>query len=496
MQADIAYLNQVHTGALVSRCLYDTGQVIVAVSSAVVGIARDVLMFGLLTGLMLYRDWQLALLTFIVLPLLGLGIGKIGRGTRRAAAAILEKTAELTTILTEALDGVRLVKVFATEGHETERTRAAVERRRRVIMRLVRIRACTAPLTEVVGGIAIALTILFGAWRVEQGDLTLGALGSFVTALVMCYRPLRRLARLNAQVQEGLAAAQRIDGVLRTQPRVVDAPGARPLRLAGGTVRFEDVRFSYDGTLPVIDGVSFAIPGGKVIALVGPSGAGKSTLVNLIPRLYDATAGRVTVDGTDVRDATLASLRESVAVVSQEVTLFDDTVRANIAYGRPAATDEEVAAVARAAAADGFIDALPQGYQTVVGERGVKLSGGQRQRIAVARAMLRDAPILLLDEATSSLDSQSEHLVKLALGRLMKGRTTLIVAHRLSTVIDADEIHVLVAGRIVESGSHAALLARGGVYARLYSIQAAEDSLDAAGTGGVPRLAGQGGAGQ
>jgi len=492
IRADLAYLNDVHTGNLVSRCLYDTDNVRIAVSGCVVRISRDVLMAVALSGVMLYRDWQLALLTFVVLPVLLLGIGKIGRRARRASKTLLERTADLTASLSEAFDGARLIKVYGAEEHETARARAAVERRRHWLLRLARNRALTSPLSEILGGMAVALAIFYGGWRAAQGEVSLGVMASFLAALLLCYRPLRRLAELNAVWQEGLAAAQRIRAALDIEPTIVDRPGAQPLRIEGGTVRFEDVHFSFSDRESVINGVTFEVPAGKVVALVGSSGAGKSTLLNLLCRLYDVDSGRITVDGTDVRDATLASLRAAIAVVSQEVVLFDDTVRANIAFGLSDASDAAVAAAARVAAAADFIAQLPEGYHTVVGEHGVKLSAGQRQRIAIARAVLKDAPILLLDEATSSLDSESEQAVKLALGRLMQGRTTLVVAHRLSTVIDADQIHVIAEGRVVESGRHGELQARGGVYAQLYSMQAIEDSLEAleadeADAGSAPR---------
>ena len=324
---------------------------------------------------------------------------------------------------------------------------------------------------ETLGGVFIALMILYGGWQVVGGTLTPGAFFAFVTAMLLAYRPLKALANLNATLQEGLAASQRVFDVLDTAPRIVEAPEARPLRVAGGAVALDGVCFSYRRGAPALRDVTIEIPAGKTVALVGPSGAGKSTVLNLIPRFFDVDRGTVAIDGTDVRDATLVSVREAVALVSQETVLFDDTIRANVAYGRIGASDAEIAAAARSAGADRFIAALPDGYDTRIGERGVKLSGGQRQRLSIARAMLKDAPILLLDEATSALDTESERQVQEALGRLMRGRTTLIVAHRLSTILDADRIHVLQGGRVAESGTHRSLLAAGGLYARLHAMQ-------------------------
>lgn len=293
----------------------------------------------------------------------------------------------------------------------------------------------------------------------------------------MSYQPVKNLAKLNANLQEGLAAAQRVFALLDLEPEIKDSPDAQPLVVSGGAIEVEDVHFSYAPDKPALHGITLHIPAGGTAALVGPSGGGKSTLLNLIPRFYETGEGRVRIDGTDVRDVTLSSLRGAIALVSQEITLFDDTVRANIAYGKAGASDAEIAAAAQAAAAD-FIDALPQGYDTVVGEHGVKLSGGQRQRLAIARAMLKNAPILLLDEATSALDSESERHVQTALDALMEGRTTLVIAHRLSTVMDADIIFVIDGGRLVEQGTHAELLSQAGVYARLHALQFADQAAE------------------
>jgi subfamily B ATP-binding cassette protein MsbA len=312
--------------------------------------------------------------------------------------------------------------------------------------------------------------VLYGGWQVIAGATTPGAFFSFITALLLAYQPLKSIANLNAHLQEGLAAAERLFALLDRAPAIAERADARPLRVARGVVRFEDVHFSY-GDRAALRGVTFEAPAGRTIALVGPSGAGKSTVLNLIPRFYDVDRGAVTIDGQDVRGVTLASLRGAIALVSQEASLFNDTVRANILYGRPDATEADVEAAARAAAAHDFITALPAGYDTVVGEQGVALSGGQRQLIAIARAMLRDAPILLLDEATSALDAESEQLVQSALERLMSNRTTIVIAHRLATVRAADRIVVMDGGRIVEEGTHTALTTQGGLYARLASLQ-------------------------
>ena len=310
-----------------------------------------------------------------------------------------------------------------------------------------------------------------------DGSKTPGAFFAFMTALFMAYQPLKKLAQLNANLQAGLAAAQRVFAVLDMEPKVVDAVDAKPLEVAGGGIRFDAVGFAYGPGQPALRGLTLEVPAGRTVALVGPSGAGKSTLLNLIPRFHDIDSGRLTINEQDLAGVTLDSLRANIALVSQEVALFDDTVRANIAYGRPDADDQEIRAAAAMAGADDFIQALTKGYQTLVGEHGVKLSGGQRQRIAIARAMLKNAPILLLDEATSALDTESERQVQAALDTLMRGRTTLVIAHRLSTVVNADLIYVIHHGRAIESGTHSDLMARDGAYARLYALQFADQDV-------------------
>ncbi len=474
MRADLKQSSAINSGKLVSRCVYDSMQLEVAVSHVLVALIRDSLMVVLLTTVMILRDWKLMLLTILILPAMGLGMRRIGKRARAASKGMLQETEKMIARFGEAFAAARLVKVYDAEEREVVRAGQIAEARRKWSMRMARNRYLTSPMTEFLTGVALALTILYGGWRIDQGDMTLGSLASFLAALVLCYQPLKRVAQLSASFQESLAAAERIREALALVPGIVDRPGARDLVLKGGAVRFENVRFAYEPDRPVMDGFTLDVPAGKAVALVGPSGAGKSTVLNLIARLYDVDGGRVLIDGQDVRDVTQASLRAAIGLVTQDTILFDDTVRANIAYGRPEASDAEVRAAAETADAAGFIEALPEGYDTIVGERGVKLSGGQRQRIAIARAVLKDAPVLLLDEATSSLDGESEQAVKRALQRAMRGRTTLIVSHRLSTVNDADEIHVVAGGQIVESGRHHQLLARGGHYARLYAQQAAD----------------------
>jgi len=420
---------------------------------------------------MFYQDWALALVAFFVFPLAIRPIVAIGRRMRRVSANTQVEMGQLTTLLSQTFQGARHVKAYGMEDYEERRAAGLFERIFRLVDRANRTRARAAPMMEALGGVAIALVIFYGGHQVIIGARTPGAFFSFITALLLAYQPVKSLAILNTSLQEGLAAAQRVFEVLDIEPTIRDRPGARPLRIVGGEVRFAEVRFGYQPGTVALDGISVTVPAGSTVALVGPSGAGKSTMLNLIPRFYDVEGGSIAIDAQEIGSVTIATLRGAIALVSQEVSLFDDTVRANIAYGRFGASPEEIEAAAVAAAADRFIRELPQGYDTLVGEHGIRLSGGQRQRLAIARAMLKDAPILLLDEATSALDSESERQVQTALRLLMRGRTTVVIAHRLSTIIGADLICVMDKGQIVETGRHAQLLAKGGLYARLYETQ-------------------------
>src|SRR5947209_20102821 len=479
IRADLAYFNATSSGLLISRLTNDVGLLRNAASNVLAGIGRDAVTVVFLVGLMFYQDWVLALIAFFAFPLAIRPIIGIGRRMRRVSANTQAEMGQLTTLLSQTFQGVRHVKAYGMEEYEERRAARLIERLFALIDRGTRTRSRASPMMEALGGTAIAVVILYGGHQVISGARTPGALFSFITALLLAYQPLKSLANLNASLQEGLAAAQRIFEVLDVEPTIRDMPGAKPLHIAGGEIRFDNVRFGYVPGTAAIDGLSLTVPAGQTVALVGPSGAGKSTMLNLIPRFFDIDSGSISIDGQDVRSVTIASLRGAIALVAQEVSLFDDTVRTNIAYGRFGATAAEIEEAARAAAADAFIRELPQGYDTMVGEHGVRLSGGQRQRIAIARAMLKNAPILLLDEATSALDSESERQVQQALNILIRGRTTLVIAHRLSTIQGADLIRVVDRGQIVETGRHPELLARGGLYARLYAMQFAEQTAAA-----------------
>ncbi len=477
IRLDLAYFHDTPTGTLVSRVLYDTSMLRGIVANVLTGLGKDLLTLIFLVGLMFWQDWKLALIAFFVFPTAIWPILRIGRRTRKVSANTQAEMAELTTLLSQTFQGARHVKAYGMEAYEATRAARLVDRVSLLMMKAARIRSAGHPIMETLGGFAIVSVILYGGWQVIDGARTTGAFFSFITALLLAYEPMKRLTQLNAGLQEGLAAAERVYHVLDEPPKIVDRPDAKSLTISGGAIRFEDVRFAYRPDKAALDGITLDVPAGKTVALVGPSGGGKSTILNLIPRFFDADSGRVAVDGQDMRDVTLASLRNSIALVSQEVSLFDDTIGANIAYGRQSASEGEIVAAAKAAQAHDFISGLPEGYRTRIGEHGVKLSGGQRQRIAIARAMLKNAPILLLDEATSALDTESERLVQAALKDLMQGRTTLLIAHRLSTVIDADRIYVIDAGRVVEAGRHSELLQAGGAYARLYRNALAEDAI-------------------
>ena len=475
MRADLAYFHANPTGTLISRFTSDAALLRGAAANVLAGIGKEAVTVVFLVGVMFYQDWLLALVSFFVFPLAIHPIVGIGRRIRRVTANTQAEIGQFTTLLNQTFQGARHVKAYGMEQYEERRAGGLIERLFALIDRGARTRSRASPMMETLGGTAIAIVILYGGHQVISGARTPGALFSFITALLLAYQPLKSLANLNASLQEGLAAAQRIFEVVDVEPTIRDRPGARPLRISGGEIRFDNVSFGYVPGAVAIDGISLTIPAGRTVALVGPSGAGKSTILNLIPRFFDVETGSIAIDGQDVRLVTLASLRGAIALVAQEVSLFDNTVRANIAYGRFGASMQEIEVAAQAAAADAFIRELPQGYDTLVGEHGIRLSGGQRQRIAIARAMLKNAPILLLDEATSALDSESERQVQTALRTLIRGRTTLVIAHRMSTVHLADLIYVIDRGVVVESGRHQELLSRNGLYARLYAMQLSEE---------------------
>jgi subfamily B ATP-binding cassette protein MsbA len=469
--ADLQFFHDNSVGRLISRFINDAGLLRFSVAKALTGLLKDSLLVVFLMTILVVHNWFLALLTIVVFPLALYPIVRIGKRMRKISRNTQVETGELTTLLDETFQGARHVKAYTMEEQETQRATGAIEKIFALTRKAARVQAISRPLMETLGGIALALAILYGGSQVIEGSMTTGELASFLAALLAAYKPMKNIANLNATLQQGLAAAQRVFTILDLRPQISDRDGARPFTRIRGDITFENVHFHYTAKGTALQGIDLDIAAGKTVALVGPSGAGKSTILNLIPRFYDAETGTVRIDGHDVRDVTLESLRAGIALVSQEISLFDDTIRANIAYGKPGAIEDEIVAAARDAGAHEFITGLPDGYDTHVGGRGTKLSGGQRQRIAIARAMVKDAPILLLDEATSALDTETERQVQAALARLKQGRTTIVIAHRLSTILDADTIFVMENGRVTESGTHSELLTRSGAYARLYALQ-------------------------
>ena len=469
--ADLARVEREAPAQLAARFTTDATVIREALTRAVNGIADLVTVIGLV-GSMLYLDWLLSLIAAALYPLAAVPIQRIGRRVRRASGGMQERMGETAALLNESFAQARTVRAYRLEAAETKRARTAFDALYRSLVRITKGRARIDPVLEVLGGAAVAAVIGFAGWRAAVGSNTIGDFTGFVAALLIAARPLRALGSLNAAVQEGLAGLIRVFGVIDEAPSIVDSPNAVALPAGHGRVVFDEVHFVYPDGRIGLAGLSFEAAPGTTVALVGPSGAGKSTALALIPRLQDVSAGAVRIDGADVRDVTLASLRDAIAYVSQDALLFDDTVAANIHMGRPGASDAEVVAAATAAAAAEFIAALPHGYATRVGPGGQRLSGGQRQRIALARALLRDPRTLLLDEATSALDTENEAAVQLALARLRRGRTTIVIAHRLSTVRDAEQVIAMDSGRAMERGTHAELTQGNGLYARLVRGQA------------------------
>ena len=477
MRSDYARLSRDTTGQMVSRLTNDLAFIQNATQVSIIASIKDTLSVVALLGTMFYIDWMLTTVAFMIYPFAALPVSSIGRRLKQVAKRTQVELGGMTSMLTEIFSGIRLIKSFGLEGYAEKRLNANFEQVFELRMKAVRARSRMGPALETLAGLAIAGVVAFAYWRISTGISTVGDFMGFVTALLLAAQPIRSIGNLTTSTQEGLAAAERIYELLDEHPTVVDKPGAQALRMAGGTVGFDNVTFGYANAagLRAVRDFTLTVQGGRTAALVGRSGAGKSTIINLVSRLYDVESGRILIDGQDVRDVTLASLRNSISIVSQDVTLFDDTIRANIALGRLDATEEQIVAAAKAAAAHEFILAQPAGYDTVIGDSGQRLSGGQRQRLALARAILKDAPILLLDEATSALDTESERLVQEALSRFTQNRTTIVIAHRLSTVQKADLICVMDEGRLVEQGTHAELLARNGAYAKLCRSQLLTD---------------------
>jgi subfamily B ATP-binding cassette protein MsbA len=474
----LSFFHKTPTGEIISRIISDVTLIQGAVSNVLVGLIKDVFRVVFLLFVIFYMNWRMALIAMTLLPVMIFPIVKFGRWHRRLSRRSQQTTAQVSNILYETITGTRIVKAFCMEKYENNRFAEILDKLFGIVMRDTRIKAIAHPLMQLFGGIGIALVVWYGGSQVLEGTSTPGTFFSFLTALIMIYEPIKGISKVNSTLQQGIAASERVFDVLDIEPDVEEKNDAVELPVIKDRIEFKDASFRYDANLEVLKAINLQVKTGEVLALVGPSGGGKSTLVNLIPRFFDVYSGSLTVDGIDIRNVTLKSLRSQIGMVTQQTILFNDTVRNNIAYGSPEATYEQIKDAARAAHALSFIQQLPKGFETIIGESGARLSGGERQRLSIARAILKNAPILILDEATSSLDTESEREVQQAIENLVQSRTTFVIAHRLSTIRNADRIIVIQDGSIVEEGTHETLLPLGGVYKMLYDMQFKDDAME------------------
>lgn len=470
MTLDLKFFHDNPSGQLVSRVISDVNVMRASVSDTMTGIGNNLLTLLFLVGVMFMQDWKLALISLTVFPLASSLVYFLGKKLRKISKNMQAQSANLLVVLTQIFQGIRQVKAFGMEDYERQKAAQAVMSVRELNIKAVRVGNLSTPINETLVGLVTFSIIVYGGYQISQGLLTPGGLVSFIAAFGLAYEPMKKLAKLNNSLQLGLGAAERVLEMLDVRPRILENPEAREIKSGLSQVTFDNVYFSYEGTEDkALNGISFVAPPGKVTALVGPSGGGKSTILNLLLRFYDVGQGAIKIDGVDLRNLRTSSLRQQTALVSQDITIFDDTLAANIAYGSLDASMEQIEEAARKAAAYDFITKMPGGFMTIVGENGVRLSGGQKQRIALARAILRNAPILLLDEATSALDNESERLIQQTLQELERDRTTIVIAHRLSTIQNADQIIVLDHGTIAEQGRHEELLQKNGIYSRMYN---------------------------
>lgn len=469
----LSFFDSMPTGTLISRVISDVTLMQQAVSSALVGTLRDLTQTFILLGVVFYMNWRLAMLTFIIIPIATYPIVKFGKIFRKLSTKSQEETAHMSNILHETITGSRIVKAFSMEKSEGEKFKNQVGILFKVIIKEAKYRSMQHPMMEMIGGLAVALIVWFGGKQVIQGQTTPGAFFAFFTALIAAYEPIKGVSKINSTIQQGMASATRVFTLLDIKPDICDAPDAIELPKFHNHIQFKNVRFQYEKDKDVLSNLNLTVPVNQALAIVGPSGGGKTTLTNLIPRFLDIAEGNggIFIDGIDIRKTTISSLRKQISIVTQQTILFNDTVKNNIAYGSLNATDDEIRTAADAAHALKFIENLPNGFNTEIGEGGARLSGGERQRISIARAILKNAPILILDEATSALDTESEREVQRALENLMRNKTTLVIAHRLSTIKNADRIIVVKNGKIVEEGTHEDLLKLHGEYELLYTMQ-------------------------
>ncbi|MCX6563724.1 MAG: ABC transporter ATP-binding protein [Candidatus Aminicenantes bacterium] len=466
-----SYFDRVTTGDLMARLTNDVDKIQQAVSSAMSDMIEETFILAALLVQMFVRDWQLALMSFAITPLAIVPLAAFSRQLKKKGLQSQVRMGQIYDLLHETISGNKIVKAFTMEQFELKKFLKATASYFRINLRLAWISSLSSPFMEFIGGAVGAFILFIGTKRIAAGLISPGDFGAFTIAIFMMFTPIKRLSRANNVIQQAAGCHGRIQEVLQSPTQIHDSPGAYPLPEVKGHVRFENVGFSYDEARPALFDVDFEVRPNEMTAIVGLSGAGKTTIINLLSRFYEPTAGRITIDGIDIRDVTLASLRSQIGLVTQDIILFNDTVRNNIAYGLEHMSEDRILAAAQAAECHGFIAELPEGYATSIGERGSLLSSGQRQRLAIARALLKDPPILVLDEATSALDSESERLIQTALGNIMKDRTTFVIAHRLSTIRNADKILVVDKGRIVESGTHEALMKKEGIYKKLHDLQ-------------------------
>ncbi len=470
MVSDLALFHRQSSGTLLSRFTNDIMLLRESCSSVLTGLAKEFLTVLFLIGVMVYQSLTLSLIALVVVPLAIYPVRRLGRRMRKISTVTQEGLGGLTSHLEASFQGIRIVRAFGQEAKEMHAAGEHIEGVYRQYIKAFRVKSAISPIMELLAGCAIAAVVWYGGSEVIRGGTTPGSFFSFMTALIMAYKPMKSLASINTVLQEGLAAAQRLFDLLDRDPTIRDLPDAKPLMVKKGHIRFEGVSFAY-ADQPVLHDVTLDIPPGAKVALVGPSGSGKSTIANLLLRFYEPQSGHIRIDGQDIHQVTQQSLRQAIGIVTQETVLFDSSVAANIGYGLEQPDMQRIKQAAKDADADTFIEALPQGYETPIGQMGMRLSGGQRQRLAIARAMACGCPIMVLDEATSALDPVAEQAIQAALLRLMERRTSLVIAHRLSTICDADHIYVLDHGRVVEDGTHEALMAKGGVYHALYASQ-------------------------